>query len=161
MAVDMFIKLGQIKGDSKDTKHKDWIDVLAWSWGASQSGTAHMGGGAGAGKVSVQDLNFTHYVDAASADLLKAICTGKHIDKGTLVVRKAGGDNALEYIKIEMETIIVTGLHTGGSGGEDRLTENVTLNFEKFKYEYKEQTERGGAGTGHDVKYNIAANKVG
>ena len=104
---------------------------------------------------------FQHYVDAASADLLKAICTGKHIDKGTLVVRKAGGDNALEYIKIEMETIIVTGLHTGGSGGEDRLTENVTLNFEKFKYEYKEQTERGGAGTGHDVKYNIAANKVG
>jgi type VI secretion system secreted protein Hcp len=76
-------------------------------------------------------------------------------------VRKAGGDDALEYIKIDMENVIVTGLHTGGSGGEDRLTENCTLNFEKFKYEYKEQTERGGAGTGHDVKYDIASNKVG
>jgi type VI secretion system secreted protein Hcp len=161
MAVDMFLKLGAIKGESKDTKHKDWIDVLAWSWGASQSGTAHMGGGAGAGKVSVQDLNFTHYVDAASADLLKAICTGKHVDEGTLVVRKAGGDDALEYIKIKMNTVFVTGLHTGGSGGEDRLTENCTLNFEKFKYEYKQQTERGGAGSTHDVQYDIAANKVG
>ena len=161
MAVDMFLKLGAIKGESKDTKHKEWIDVLAWSWGASQSGTAHMGGGAGAGKVSVQDLNFKHYLDASSADLLKAICTGKHIDKGTLEVRKAGGDDALVYIKIDMENCIVTGLHTGGSGGEDRLTENCTLNFEKFKYEYKEQTEKGAAGTGHDVKYDIAANKVG
>jgi type VI secretion system secreted protein Hcp len=161
MAVDMFLKLGAIKGESKDTKHKEWIDVLAWSWGASQSGTAHMGGGAGAGKVSVQDIAVTKYVDAASADLLKAICTGKHIDKGTLVVRKAGGDTALEYIKIEMETVFVTGLHTGGSGGEDRLTENCTLNFEKFKYEYKQQTERGGAGATHDVKYDIASNKVG
>jgi len=161
MAVDMFLKLGVIKGESKDTKHKEWIDVLAWSWGASQSGTAHMGGGAGAGKVSVMDLNCTKYVDAASADLLKAICTGKHIDKGQLIVRKAGGDDALEYIKIDMENVIVTGLHLGGSGGEDRLTENCTLNFEKFKYEYKEQTERGAPGATHDVKYDIAQNKVG
>jgi type VI secretion system secreted protein Hcp len=161
MAVDMFLKLDGIKGESKDTKHKEWIDVLAWSWGASQSGTAHMGGGAGAGKVAVQDLNFTHYIDAASADLLKAICTGKHVSKGTLVVRKAGGDDALEYVKIDMETVFVTGVHTGGSGGEDRLTENCTLNFEKFKYEYKQQTERGAPGTTHDVKYDIAANKVG
>jgi type VI secretion system secreted protein Hcp len=161
MAVDMFLKLGAIKGESKDDKHKDWIDVLAWSWGASQSGTAHMGGGAGAGKVSVQDLNFTHYVDSASADLLKAICTGKHVDKGTLVVRKAGGEAALEYIKIDMETVFVTGLHTGGSGGEDRLTENCTLNFAKFKYEYKQQTEKGASASTHDVKYDITANKVG
>src|SRR5215204_6521956 len=101
MAVDMFLKLDPIKGESQDDKHKDEIDVLSWSWGMHQTGTTHQGTGGGAGKVSVQDLTFTHYVDKASADLIKACTKGDHIAKGTLVVRKAGGE-ALEYIKIEM-----------------------------------------------------------
>ena len=50
MAVDMFIKIDGIKGESADDKHKEEVDVLSWSWGMSQSGSAHMGGGAGAGK---------------------------------------------------------------------------------------------------------------
>jgi len=53
MAVDMFIKIGALKGESRDKVHKDEIDVLAWSWGMSNSGSAHVGGGAGAGKVNV------------------------------------------------------------------------------------------------------------
>ena len=50
MAVDMFIKIGDIKGESRDAKHKDEIDVLSWSWGMSQSGSMHVGGGGGAGR---------------------------------------------------------------------------------------------------------------
>jgi len=63
MAVDMFMKAGDIEGESNDAKHKGSIDVLAWSWGMSQSGTTHMGTGGGAGKVNIQDLSFTKYVD--------------------------------------------------------------------------------------------------
>jgi hypothetical protein len=66
MAVDIFLDIENIKGESKDHKYKESIDVLSWSWGMSQSGSAHMGGGAGAGKVQVQDLNFTHYIDKSS-----------------------------------------------------------------------------------------------
>ena len=76
MAVDMFIKIDGIKGESKDKKHKDEIDVLAWSWGMSQSGTFHTGGGGGAGKVNVQDLSFTKWVDKASAALMLCCCNG-------------------------------------------------------------------------------------
>ena len=76
MAVDIFLELEGIKGESKDDKHKDQIDVLSWSWGMAQSGTAHMGGGAGAGKVSVQDLNFTHYIDKSSPILMLHCCNG-------------------------------------------------------------------------------------
>src|SRR5215467_7426071 len=99
MAVDMFIKIGDLKGESKDSKHKDEIDVLAWSWGMSNSGSAHVGGGAGSGKVNVQDLSFTKYTDAASADLYLACCNGKHFDEALLTVRKAGGEEPVEYIK--------------------------------------------------------------
>src|SRR6478736_1488135 len=101
MAVDMFIKIGDIKGEAKDKAHKEEIDVLAWSWGMSNSGSAHMGGGAGAGKVNVQDLSFTKYVDKSTPDLMLACCVGKHYGTAVLIVRKAG-EVPLEYIKITL-----------------------------------------------------------
>ena len=145
MAVDMFIKIGPIKGESRDDKHKEEIDVLAWSWGMSNSGTTHMGSGGGAGKVNVQDLSFTKYIDKASPDLMLSCCNGKHFDKAVLVVRKAG-EKAVEYLTITMEEVLISAVSTGGSGGEDRLTENVTLNFAKVKVKYVEQTEKGAEG---------------
>jgi type VI secretion system secreted protein Hcp len=157
MAVDMFIKIDNIKGESKDKKHKEETDVLAWSWGMSQSGSFHTGGGGGAGKVNVQDLSFTKWIDMGSTDLMKACCKGTHIPKAVLVVRKAG-DTPLEYLTITMEKVMVTSISTGGSGGEDKLTENVTLNFEKVAVKYVEQKETGGEGAKPDLKWNIAEN---
>src|SRR6185436_2832028 len=158
MAVDMFIKIGTLKGESRDSVHKAEIDVLAWSWGMSNSGSAHVGGGAGAGKVNVQDLSFTKYVDAASSALLTFCADGKHIATAHLVVRKAGG-TPLEYIKVDMEEVMITAVSTGGSGGEDRLTENVTLNFAKFKYAYQPQKADGSKDGGEKTAgWDIASN---
>jgi type VI secretion system secreted protein Hcp len=153
----MFIQIGDLKGESKDKTHKDKIDVLAWSWGMSNSGTAHVGGGAGAGKVNVQDLSFTKYVDKSSTSLALACCKGTHYDKATLIVRKAGG-TPLEYITITMSEVMITGLSTGGSGSEDRLTENVILNFAKVKVEYKEQDDKGAGSKTPDLVWDIAGN---
>ncbi|WP_046862962.1 Hcp family type VI secretion system effector [Microvirga massiliensis] len=158
MAVDMFIKIGDIKGESKDAKHKEEIDVLAWSWGMSNAGTAHIGGGAGAGKVNVQDLSLTKYIDSSSNALMQAACSGKHYPEAVLVVRKAG-DKPLEYIKITMNDLLITSVSTGGSGGEDRLTENVTLNFAKFKYEYTPQKADGSGEAAKTATWDIAANQ--
>jgi type VI secretion system secreted protein Hcp len=159
MAMDMFIKIGDIKGESVDKVHKEKIDVLAWSWGVSNSGTTHMGGGGGSGKANVQDLSFTKYVDAASHALLQASCIGTHFPKANLIVRKAAGKGEpLEYIKIELEEVLVTSVSTGGSGGEDRLTENVSLNFAKVKFEYTPQAANGAKGTTLPFAYDIAAN---
>lgn len=160
MAVDMFIKIGDIKGESKDKTHKDEIDILAWSWGMSNSGSAHVGGGAGAGKVNVQDLSFTKYTDKATPYLMMAACNGKHYDNAKLIVRKAG-EHPVEYIVIEMEEVLITSISAGGSGGEDRLTENVTLNFAKVKYDYVPQDDKGKAGTAIPCKWNIAENVKG
>ena len=157
MARDQFIKLGDLKGESKDKTHKDEIDVLTWSWGVSNSGSAHTGGGAGSGKVHVNDLTFTKLIDKASPNLFLYCCNGKHIDRATLTVRKAG-ENPLEYLLITVEELIVTSVSTGGSGGEDRLTENVTLNFARVKVNYKEQTPTGGVGDKPEMGWNIAEN---
>ena len=158
MAVDMFLKIEGIKGEAQDHKHKDEVDVLSWSWGMTQSGTMHMGGGGGSGKVNVQDLSVTKYVDSASHALMLNCCNGKHIPEATLCVRKAGGKGPVEYIKITMKEIIVTSVASAGSGGEDRLTESITLNFSHYKYEYTPQKQDGSPDAPKTTTWNIAKN---
>lgn len=160
MAMDMFMKITGVKGESRDHKHKETIDVLAWSWGLSNSGSAHVGGGAGAGKVNVQDLSFTKYIDSSSTPLMLAACNGKHFAEALLTVRKAG-EKPVEYVKIKMTDVLITSVSTGGSGGEDRLTENVSLNFAKVSVDYVPQDAKGGAGTAIPMSWDIAANVKG
>lgn len=157
MAVDMFIKFKDIEGEAKDKTHAKEIDVLAWSWGMSQSGTFHAGGGGGAGKVNIQDLSFTKYVDKSSPKLLLYCSNGKHINEALLTVRKAG-DKPLEYLKIKLEKLLISSVSTGGSGGEDRLTENVTLNFAKVSVDYCEQKEDGSGHPAVTYSWDIEAN---
>src|SRR5262245_14402751 len=106
MSMDMFFTIDGIKGESSDGSHKEAIDVLAWSWGLSQSATTHMGSGGGSGKVNVQDLSFTKYIDKSTSDLMNACFTGKHLKNAKLTVRKAGGDAPLEYLKITLDDVI-------------------------------------------------------
>lgn len=160
MAVDMFLKLEGIDGESMDAGHTDEIDVLSWSWGASNSGTMHIARGGGAGKVSVQDINVVKYVDKASTAIIQAVAVGKHVPSATLTVRKAGGDEPVEYLVIEMKSVLISSWQTGGSQGEERLTESVTLNFEEFKTTYTPQDNDGTALASVDFGYNIAKNET-
>lgn len=157
MAVDMFLKLDQLEGEAQDAVHRGSIDVLAWSWGLSNSGTFHFGGGAGAGKVSVQDLSITKYVDRSSPILMGRCSDGNHFAEGRLIVRKTGA-TPVEYIVLGLTNVLVTSVSTGGSGGEDRLTENVSLNFEKYRYTYTPQLADGSAGGPVEWAWDIAAN---
>ena len=97
MAVDMFLELDGVKGESVDKAHKDKIDIMSWQWGIANSGTFHHGSGGGAGKASFQDITITKFVDASSPDLMTFCANGKHFAKGKIIVRKAG-EKPLEYV---------------------------------------------------------------
>jgi len=157
MAQDIFMKLTGIKGESEDDAHKGEIDVLAYSWNAMNSGDMHTGGGGGAGKSEFGDLTFTKYLDSASTVLLQHLSKGTHIPEGNLVVRKAG-DSPLEYLKFDFKEILVTNVSTGASGGDDRLTENVSLSFREWKQAYTPQDGTGAGGGAIEFAYNIAKN---
>jgi len=159
MAVDMFLKIDGIKGESEDDKHKGEIDVLAWSWGASQTGTMHTGGGGGAGKSNIQDISITKWIDSSSHKLLKAVSIGDHIKEALLTVRKAGS-KPLEYIKLNMKDCLISSVSTGGSGGEDRLTENISINFAVFEYTYTPQKIDGTGDSPLPFKFDIKANEL-
>lgn len=159
MAVDMFLKLDDVKGEAQDDKHKDEIDVLSWSWGITQAASSHIGGGGGSGKANFQDIHITKYIDSASHNLLKSTATGKHFKQALLTIRKAG-EKPLEYIKITMKDCLISSISCGGSGGEDRLTENISLNFSEVEYVYTPQKADGSAGSALPFSYNIASNKT-
>ncbi len=161
MAVDIFLKLSNnIKGESQDETHRNEIDVLAWSWGLTQSGTTHLGSGGGGGKVNVGDITLTKYVDLATNDLIKRCTSGEHIESGELFVRKSGGNTPVEYMRIKLENIMITSYQTGGQkDGLDRVQETLTLNFRRFEVLYTLQEESGAAGAETMSGWDIAENR--
>ena len=159
-AVDYFLKLDGIEGESHDSKHKNEIDVQSWSWGESQSGTGAAGGGSGAGKVSMQDFHFVMQNNKASPKLMLACASGEHIKKGVLICRKAGKDQQ-EFLKITMSDVLVSSFQTGGSGSSDIVpTDQISLNFAKIEFEYKEQKQDGSLGAAVKAGYDVKANRV-
>jgi type VI secretion system secreted protein Hcp len=160
MAADIFAKIGDIKGESLDSKHKGEVEVLSWSWGVTNSGAVRAGGGAGQGKATFSDFNFTHHVDKASPVLLKACATGEHIKEATITVRKAGKGQQ-EFLIIKMNDVIVTGVTLSDGGEVPTTAEHVALQFAKIDLEYKPQKADGSLDAGLHFKYDIKGNKEG
>src|SRR3954467_9204652 len=159
MASDIFAKLGDIKGESIDDKHKGEIELLSWSWGVSNAGEMRGGMGGGAGKANFHDLSFTHKIDKASPVLLQACATGVHLKEATITHRKAGKGQQ-EFLIVKMSDVIVTGVAHGDAGGGTHA-ENVTLAFAKIDFQYKPQKPDGTLEAGIHFKYDIKGNKEG
>ena len=160
MATSIFARIGTIKGESRDARHKDEIDVLSWAWGVAQSGTAGHGAGGGVGKASFHDFTFAHHVDKASPLLMRACATGQHITDATITVRKAG-QGQQEYLIIKMTDILVTSVSTSVSAEEGSTLEGVVLGFAKVDLEYKPLKPDGSLDVGIHFKYDLKAQKEG
>lgn len=156
MAFEMFLKLAGIEGESTDAKHKGEIDVLAWSWGLSNPVT--VSGGAGAGRANIQDLSIAKAVDLASPLLVTYCATGKHISDGSLAIVKAGGHGE-DFLVFNMADIVVNSVSEGGSNGDNQLTENVSLAFSKWQFDYQPTKADGTTGPVTSTGWNITTNK--
>jgi type VI secretion system secreted protein Hcp len=159
MASDIFAKLGDIKGESLDDKHKNEIEVLSFSWGVTNAGSMASGGGAGAGKATFQDLSIVHRIDKATPALMQACATGTHLKEATITHRKAGKGQQ-EYLIVKMNDVLITSVTHGGATGEP-ASESVTLVFAKVALEYKPQKADGSLDAGIHFKYDLKANKIG
>ena len=156
MAADIFAKLGDIKGESLDSKHKDEIEVLSWSWGVTNPAKVS-GGGGGSGKATFHDLSFTHKIDKASPLLMKGCATGQHLKEATITRRKAGKGQQ-EFLVIKMSDVLITAVSDADSV-EDGNLETVSLAFAKVDLEYRPQKADGSLDAGIHFKYDIKANK--
>ena len=155
MAVDYFLKLDGIQGESQDKTHKNEIEIDSFSWGATQTGTASRGGGMGAGRVAVQDFNFTMQVNKASPKLFLACAQGEHIKNAVLTCRKAGKEQQ-EYLKVTFTDLLVSNYVTSGAGaGGAAPMDQISLNFSKMEMEYKEQKADGSLGGAIKAHYDM------
>lgn len=162
MAVDMFLRIDTLEGESEDKTHKGEIQIVGWSWEAAQTGTSGSGGGSGAGKVEHQDIEIRKFVDRASPVLYKLCAMGQHIASADLTVRKAGGE-ALEYLIIHLEDLLITSFKLGGEPKQDQVTETLRINFTRAAIHYTPQVTGGAGGAkvsgGWDLKANALFEK--
>jgi len=157
--VDYFLKIEGVKGESTDDKHKDEIELESWSFGGTNAGAFSSGGGGGTGKVALQDFNFVKKTDKSSPNLFKACCTGEHLKSATLVCRKAGKEQQ-EFLTIVITSAIVSSFQTGGSAGSDIIPmDQVSLNYAKIEYKYKEQKADGSLGGEIVGGWDVTTNK--
>jgi type VI secretion system secreted protein Hcp len=157
MAADIFAKLGDIKGESLDDKHKDQIEVLSFSWGVASLSAPGAPGGA-AGKPTFQDLSFVHNIDKASPLLLKACATGLRLKEATITHRKAGKGQQ-EFLIIKMNDVVITGVQHGGASSLP-ASESVNMTFSKVELEYRPQRVDGSLDAGVHFKYDLKMNKA-
>jgi len=156
---DFYIKIAGIDGESKDSKHKGWIDVLSFGYDVSQSDSAFTGGGSGVGKASFSALSFHHYVDKATPNLMQYCAAGKHIPTVEMSCCKVG-DGAQEYMHITLSDCIITHAGPSGSTEDARVTETVSISYSKIKVEVKEQNANGSMGAAVTGTWNVKENKA-
>jgi type VI secretion system secreted protein Hcp len=151
MAIDCFLKVEGIPGESTDDKHKDWIEILSYNSGLSQmaSATASSSGGATTARADFQDFFVAKALDKASPKLAVACADGTHIKEVTLELCRAGGDK-LKYMEYKLSNCIVSSCNVGGGGVEP--SETLTFNYGKIQWTYTQQKRADGSGGG-----NVAA----
>ena len=157
MAVSICLKIGTINGESQIKGHEKEIDVLSWSWGLTQSASAHISTGAGSGAADVKDLAITKYVDAATPTLLQECFLGSDHKSAVLTVLKVGGKAPVEMVKMTMDgTVFISSVHTGDPLPNDRYSETMTLNFAHVKFEYTGQNADQSKGASVSGEMQIA-----
>ena len=152
---DYFLKIDGIPGESRDSKHKDEIELVSFSWGLTNV-PSHAGAGSASGRASFQDFHFTRPVDKASPQLFLACASGKHIKEANLSVRRAG-KSQLEYLKIKFSDVLVTSIQDGAGGG-DVAQESVALAFSRIDFEYHQQVVKGAPAGAVNAGWNLAKN---
>ncbi len=154
---DIFLKLDGIDGESQDEVHKNEIQIDSYSMGVVNAGA---GGGAGQGKAMVNDMHFTMKVNRSSPNVFISCCTGRPISTATVTVRKAGGDNPLEYETIKLSNVFVSSYSKATHSDGEIGIESVSLTFSKVEYTYKPQTKLGAADAAITKSYDVKTNKA-
>jgi type VI secretion system secreted protein Hcp len=162
MAIDVYLQIDGIKGESQDDKHKDWIECSSVVWGITQpkSATASTSGGHTAERAELADITLHKLADLASPILMQTCAAGKTIPKAKFEFMRADGDGTrVKYFEIEMENVLIGHVNPGIAPG-DIMSESVGLKFSKVKWKYTQQKVGGGIGGNTAGGWDLAANRI-
>lgn len=157
MAVDYFLKLDGIQGESQDANFKNQIQLMSWSWGASQVSSVAGTGGSGAGKADLSDFACMLYFDKSTPNFFKSIGKGTHIATGTMSAVKSGADGK-PYLKVDFTEIFVSSLQISASS--EVPTVSLSFTYNQIKIDYSVQDENGNLKSTGPVTYSTKENKL-
>ena len=161
---NIFVKIDGIPGESLIEPHKEEIEVLSFSMGAMQpvSGTPSSAGGATTASVRFSEISVAKYVDKSTPKLYKFCSAGNHINTITFSFHRAAADGStVKYMEVVLTNTIISNISTAGSGGEDVLVENISLNFGAIQITYVEQARKEGSEEGNlPFKIDLEALKI-
>jgi type VI secretion system secreted protein Hcp len=163
MAIDVYLQIEGIKGESQDDKHKDWIEVTGIHWGIHQprSASASTAGGHTAERVEMSDISFSKLADLSSPILAQTCAAGKTIPKAKFEFFRADGNGTrVKYFEMVLTNVLVGMVKPHLGGSESYLTETVSLKFSKINFSYTQQKIGGGAGGSTVGGWDLAANKI-
>lgn len=157
MAVDYFLKLDGIQGESVDANHKDEVQLMGWGWGGSQVSSVAGTGGSGAGKANLRDFTVQTYFDKATPKFFKSLCAGTHIKSGTLTAIKSGASGK-PYMKVDFKELFVSDVQITGTS--EIPTVSLALTYNEIKIDYSIQDDKGTLTSTGPVTYNVKANQL-
>lgn len=158
MAVDYFLKIDGIEGESTNSSHKGEIEVESFSWGVSNPTSAIGGSGAGAGKAQFSGFNFMDAMSKASPQLFIKCVSGYHIKDAVLTAARMSGDTTVEFMKLTISDVLVSSYQTSGSSEVPQ--DSVSLNFAKIEFEYSPQDAKGTVGSPVIGSWDLTTNKA-
>lgn len=162
MAIDVYLQLDGIKGESMDDKHKDWIECQSVHWGINQprSATASTAGGHTAERAELKEVTFSKVADLASPLLMQSCAMGKTIPKAKFEFMRADGQGQpIKYFEIELDNVLIGSINPGIEPGTI-LDEHVSLKFSKIKWRYTQQKVSGGTGGSTIGGWDLATNRI-
>ncbi|XYJ12060.1 Hcp family type VI secretion system effector [Telluria sp. B2] len=162
MAIDVYLQIDGIKGESTDDKHKDWIECLSVHWGIVQprNSSSSSSGGHTTERAELTDIQISKLADLSSPILMQTCAAGKTIPKAKLEFMRADGQGErVKYFEIELENILIGHVAPGIDPGEI-LNERVGLKFSKVKWKYTQQKVSGGSGGSTAGGWDCATNKI-
>lgn len=162
MAIDVYLQIDGIKGESADDKHKDWIECSSVNWGIMQpkSATSSTGGGHTAERAELSDITFTKHADLSSPILMQTCASGRTIPRAKLEFMRADGQGqSIKYFEIELENVLIGHIEPSIHPG-DILAEHVGLKFSKVKWKYTQQKISGGSGGNTAGGWDLATNRI-
>ncbi|HKZ31494.1 MAG TPA: type VI secretion system tube protein Hcp [Vicinamibacteria bacterium] len=137
MAIDVFLKIDGIEGETKDDKHKGEIDLLSFSWGITNPER---------GRARIEDLRVVKALDLASPSIFDAVCSGDHIKEAQLTIRKSGAKPD-DFYKIVMQDVLITSQTPAvDTAGGAIPVEQLALDFDKVEVSYRQQDASGQLG---------------
>jgi type VI secretion system secreted protein Hcp len=161
MAADVYLQIDGIKGESRDDKHKDWIELDSIGWGVAQpvSDTLSTSGGHTTGRSEFRPISCARTVDLASPLLMQLCAQGKTIPKARIQFVRADGSNTVCYYEIELENVLVANVGKTFPGA-GLLHESFELRYTQIKEKYTQQKIGGGTNGSTAGGWNLATNKA-